>query len=50
MTTFNRTKNTTMYPNVFLVGGSTHPGGGLPLVAMSAEIVANLIKQQRHTN
>jgi len=25
------------------VGGSAHPGGGLPLVGLSAEIVANLI-------
>jgi phytoene desaturase len=25
---------------LYLVGGSTHPGGGLPLVALSAEIVA----------
>lgn len=49
-TTFQRTKNTTAFPNVYLVGGSTHPGGGLPLVAMSAEIVANLIKQRHHTS
>jgi phytoene dehydrogenase-like protein len=28
---------------LFLVGGSSHPGGGLPLVAMSAQIVAGLI-------
>ena len=28
---------------LFLVGGSSHPGGGLPLVALSAEIVAGLI-------
>lgn len=25
---------------LFLVGGSTHPGGGLPMVALSAQIVA----------
>ena len=25
---------------LYLVGGSTHPGGGLPMVALSAEIVA----------
>lgn len=49
-TTFQRTKNTTIFPNVYLVGGSTHPGGGLPLVAMSAEIVANLIKQRHHNS
>ncbi len=28
---------------LYLVGGSAHPGGGLPLVAMSAAIVADLI-------
>ncbi len=28
---------------LFLVGGSTHPGGGLPMVALSAEIVAATI-------
>ncbi|MDW5323044.1 phytoene desaturase family protein [Plantactinospora sp. KLBMP9567] len=28
---------------LFLVGGSTHPGGGLPLVALSAQIVAGEI-------
>lgn len=50
MTTFRRTKNTTPFPNVYLVGGSTHPGGGLPLVAMSADIVANLIKSEHQSN
>jgi len=28
---------------LYLVGGSTHPGGGLPLVTMSARIATNLI-------
>jgi len=28
---------------LFLVGGSAHPGGGLPLVGLSAEIVSGLI-------
>jgi phytoene desaturase len=28
---------------VFFVGGATHPGGGLPLVALSGKIVADLI-------
>jgi phytoene desaturase len=40
---FLRPSNTTGYPNLFLVGGSSHPGGGLPLVVMSARIVADLI-------
>jgi phytoene dehydrogenase-like protein len=30
-------------PGLFLVGGSAHPGGGLPLVTLSAEIVAGLV-------
>ncbi|UWP81096.1 phytoene desaturase family protein [Dactylosporangium fulvum] len=29
--------------NLFLVGGSVHPGGGLPLVMLSAKIVADLV-------
>ncbi|MGD9701628.1 MAG: phytoene desaturase family protein [Acidimicrobiia bacterium] len=29
---------------LYLVGGSSHPGGGLPLVTMSARIVADMIK------
>jgi phytoene desaturase len=28
---------------LFFVGGATHPGGGLPLVALSGKIVAELI-------
>jgi phytoene dehydrogenase-like protein len=28
---------------LFLVGGSTHPGGGLPMVTLSARIVAGQI-------
>ena len=40
---FLRPANVTKIPNLYLVGGSSHPGGGLPLVGMSAEIVANHI-------
>ena len=40
---FMRPTNSTKIDGLFLVGGSAHPGGGLPLVAMSAEIVANRI-------
>jgi phytoene dehydrogenase-like protein len=32
---------------LYLVGGSSHPGGGLPLVAMSARIVADLVREDR---
>lgn len=30
---------------LFLVGGASHPGGGLPLVALSGKIVADMIGQ-----
>jgi phytoene dehydrogenase-like protein len=30
-------------PGLYLVGGSAHPGGGLPIVALSAAIVADLV-------
>jgi phytoene dehydrogenase-like protein len=40
---FLRASNRSPIPGLFLVGGSAHPGGGLPLVGMSAAIVADLI-------
>ncbi|WP_299954001.1 NAD(P)/FAD-dependent oxidoreductase [uncultured Modestobacter sp.] len=40
---FLRPANASPVPGLFLVGGSAHPGGGLPLVTLSAEIVAGLI-------
>lgn len=40
---FQRPANESPIPGLYLVGGSAHPGGGLPLVGMGAEIVADLI-------
>jgi phytoene desaturase len=40
---FIRPANRSPVPGLFLVGGSAHPGGGLPLVALSGQIVAGLI-------
>ncbi len=40
---FLRPANRSRVPGLYLVGGSAHPGGGLPLVALSAQIVATLI-------
>ena len=40
---FKRPQNRSDIPGLYLVGGSTHPGGGLPLVGISAEIVAEAI-------
>jgi len=41
--TFIRPANRSLVPGLFLVGGSTHPGGGVAQVGMSAAIVAELI-------
>jgi phytoene desaturase len=40
---FLRPANRSPVPGLFLVGGTAHPGGGLPLVGLSAAIVAELI-------
>jgi phytoene dehydrogenase-like protein len=40
---FLRPRNRSPVPGLFLVGGSAHPGGGLPMVLMSAAITAELI-------
>ena len=40
---FNRAKNRSPLKGLYCVGGSAHPGGGLPLVGLSAEIVAEAI-------
>lgn len=43
LSTVLRPGNRSPVPGLYLVGGSAHPGGGLPLVGMSAEIVAGEI-------
>ena len=40
---FLRPANRSPVPGLFLVGGSSHPGGGLPLVGLSATIVSELV-------
>ncbi len=40
---FLRPANRSPVDGLYLVGGSSHPGGGLPLVTLSAQIVAGLI-------
>ncbi|MBM7605036.1 diapolycopene oxygenase [Metabacillus crassostreae] len=32
-----------LYENVYFVGGSTHPGGGVPMVTLSGQLTADLI-------
>jgi phytoene desaturase len=43
---FLRARNRSPISNLYCVGGSAHPGGGLPLVAISAEIVATAIEER----
>lgn len=40
---FLRPANISPVPGLYLVGGSAHPGGGLPLVGLSADIVVKAI-------
>ena len=47
---FQRPANRSPIPGLYLVGGSAHPGGGLPLVGMGAEIVADLIGRASATS
>lgn len=42
---FARPANRGAKAGLYLVGGSSHPGGGLPLVATSARIVADMIAE-----
>ena len=43
---FDRAKNRSPIKGLYLVGGSAHPGGGLPLVGLGAEMVANAILEK----
>jgi phytoene desaturase len=47
---FLRPANISPVPGLYLVGGSSHPGGGLPLVGISADIVAESIGRARSTD
>jgi phytoene desaturase len=43
MAPFTRPGNKSSIRNLYFVGGSTHPGGGVPLVMLSGKIVAELV-------
>lgn len=44
---FARPKNKSIhFDNLFLVGGSTHPGGGIPLAALSAKHAHTIIQRE----
>ena len=47
---FLRARNRSALKGLYCVGGSAHPGGGLPLVGLSAEIVANAIGRTKNAS
>ncbi|SIS85145.1 phytoene desaturase family protein [Salimicrobium salexigens] len=36
-----------LYDNLYFAGGSTHPGGGVPMVTLSGQLTADLIKSKQ---
>ncbi|CAM3941662.1 phytoene desaturase family protein [Alkalicoccus chagannorensis] len=36
-----------LFENLYFSGGSTHPGGGVPMVTLSGQLTADLIKEDR---
>lgn len=43
---FKAPKRSKEYDNLFFVGGSTNPGGGMPMVSLSGQHVARMILEQ----
>jgi diapolycopene oxygenase len=42
---FKIPSRSTVLSNLYFVGGSTHPGGGVPMVTLSGQLTADLIKK-----
>ncbi|NIK75446.1 diapolycopene oxygenase [Paenibacillus castaneae] len=42
---FKIASRSSMLGNVYFVGGSTHPGGGVPMVTLSGQLTADLIQE-----
>ncbi len=48
LTAFRRPHNRAPAVNgLYFVGGTTHPGGGVPMVMLSGKVVAGMITQER---
>ncbi|MGM0873359.1 MAG: phytoene desaturase family protein [Bacillota bacterium] len=43
---FKIPSKSTILQNLYFVGGSTHPGGGVPMVTLSGQLTADLILKQ----
>ncbi|MFO7941641.1 MAG: diapolycopene oxygenase, partial [Bacillota bacterium] len=44
---FKAPKKSSLYSNLFFVGGSVNPGGGMPMVTLSGQMVADMIDEVR---
>jgi diapolycopene oxygenase len=42
---FKIPSRSSMVENLYFVGGSTHPGGGVPMVTLSGQLIADLISE-----
>jgi diapolycopene oxygenase len=42
---FKIPSRSSMVENLYFVGGSTHPGGGVPMVTLSGQLTADLISE-----
>jgi diapolycopene oxygenase len=47
---FKAPKRSKKYRNMFFVGGSVNPGGGMPMVTLSGQHVARMIQEQEAKN
>ena len=43
MATFRRPGSRTSIPNLYLAGGATHPGAGVPMAALSGRLAASAL-------
>lgn len=44
---FKRPHNCSEFGGLYFVGGTTHPGGGVPMVTLSGKLVAGMVTQRR---
>jgi phytoene dehydrogenase-like protein len=42
---FKIPSKSSLYEGFYVVGGSTHPGGGAPMVVLAGQLTADLIKE-----
>lgn len=44
---FKIPSKSSLYEGLYFVGCSTHPGGGVPMVVLSGQLTADLIKENK---